>query len=89
MLQRFIDDVGVLVAMVVITFIALVVVIIKVILVHNEVRRLQTFTKLETRDQTSACFLQVDNSVATFKPMEQMKESKIKYTGIGFIPCNG
>lgn len=47
MLQRFIDDVGVLVAMVVITFIALVVVIIKVILVHNEVNRLQTFTKLE------------------------------------------
>ena len=48
MLKRFVDDVGVLVAMVVITFIALVVVIIKVILVHNEVRRFQTFTKLET-----------------------------------------
>ena len=89
MLQRFIDDVGVLVAMVVITFIALVVVIIKVILVHNEVNRLQTFTKLEIRGQTLPCFPQVDDSVATFTPMEQMKESKIKYTGIGFIPCHG
>ena len=47
MLQRFIDDVGVLVAMVVITFIALVVVIIKVILVHNEVKRFKLLPELD------------------------------------------
>ena len=35
--QRFIDDVGVLVAMVSITLIAVIVVIIKVVLVHTEV----------------------------------------------------
>ena len=35
--QRFIDDIGVLVAMVSITLIAVIVVIIKVILVHTEV----------------------------------------------------
>ena len=43
MLQRFTDDVGVLVAMVMITLIALVVVIIKVILVHNEVKEISNF----------------------------------------------
>ena len=35
--QRFLDDVGVIVAMVAITLVAVIVVIIKVILVHSEV----------------------------------------------------
>ena len=35
--QRFFDDVGVIVAMVAITLVAVIVVIIKVILVHSEV----------------------------------------------------
>ena len=34
-------------------------------------------------------FVQVDESISTFIPIDQKKGSKIKYTGHGFIPCNG
>ena len=35
--------------------------------------------------------LQTESEVTaqTFAPMAQMSDSKIKYTGNGFIPCNG
>ena len=35
--------------------------------------------------------LQTESEVKaqTFAPMAQMSDSKIKYTGNGFIPCNG
>lgn len=32
---------------------------------------------------------EAEESLTTFRPMEQIKGSKIKYTGNGFIPCNG
>ena len=42
---------------------------------------------------TSACFLtmdmQVDPSISTFRPLDQVTGSRIKYTGNGFIPCRG
>ena len=63
--QRIFDDIGVMVAMLVITLFAVFVVVIKVIILHTE----------------------VDISAVTFQPMEQMKSSKIKYTGTGYIPC--
>merc|ERR1712141_541379 len=65
--QRFLDDVGVLTAMVTITLIAVLVVLIKVLIVHSE----------------------DDQDPPTFQPMEQMKGSKIKYTGTGYIHCDG
>merc|ERR1711997_875137 len=65
--QRFLDDVGVLTAMVTITLIAVLVVLIKVLIVRSE----------------------DDQDPLTFQPMEQMKGSKIKYTGTGYIHCDG
>ena len=41
---------------------------------------LETFCKVD---------FQVEDSVSTFIPLEQKKASKIKYTGHGFIPCDG
>ena len=40
--QRFLDDVGVLTAMVAITFIAVLVVLIKVLIVHSEVGKIRS-----------------------------------------------
>jgi len=34
-------------------------------------------------------YQEVDESISTFIPIDQKKGSKIKYTGHGFIPCNG
>ena len=80
--QRIFDDIGVMVAMLAITVIAIVVVVIKVILLHTEV-------KWRYRGGSLNSIMQVDISAITFQPMEQMKSSKIKYTGTGYIPCSG
>ena len=32
---------------------------------------------------------QYDDTITTFSPVLQVKDSKIKYTGNGFIPCKG
>merc|ERR1719264_1288705 len=55
--QIFLDDVGVLVAMVTI----------KVVIFQPT----------------------YDDTITTFSPVLQVKDSKIKYTGNGFIPCKG
>lgn len=82
--QKFLDDIGVIISMVTITLIAVIVVTIKVVLLYQEVKFLKgclgTFYKVD---------FQVEDSVSTFIPLEQKKASKIKYTGHGFIPCDG
>ena len=81
--QRIFDDIGVMVAMFTITLFAVFVVVIKVIIFHTEVE--------ERREEEKSLYsiLQVNISAITFQPMEQMKSSKIKYTGNGYIPCSG
>ena len=34
-------------------------------------------------------YMQVDPSISTFRPLDQVTGSRIKYTGNGFIPCRG
>ena len=34
-------------------------------------------------------FFQIDPNVSTFTPLDQQVKSNIKYTGNGFIPCEG
>ena len=81
--QKLLDDIGVIVSMITITLMAVVVVTIKIILSYTEVRQ------LDTNNGTINSCEQVDASVTTFSPLEQMKGSKIKYTGHGFVPCRG
>ena len=32
---------------------------------------------------------QEKDQLVAFEPLEQQQESEMKYTGFGFIPCNG
>ena len=77
--------------MVTITLIAVVVVTIKVILFYQEVisheRESVNSKHRDLIDYPS--LIKVDESITTFIPLEQKKGSKIKYTGHGFIPCDG
>ena len=34
-------------------------------------------------------YVQIDPNVSTFTPLDQQVKSNIKYTGNGFIPCEG
>ena len=45
--------------------------------------------KLYSKQQTLPLPLQLDPSVSTFSPLEQQVKSNIRYTGKGFIPCDG
>eukprot|EP00090_Calanus_glacialis_P031753 TRINITY_DN52759_c0_g1_i1.p1 TRINITY_DN52759_c0_g1~~TRINITY_DN52759_c0_g1_i1.p1 ORF type:complete len:110 (-),score=39.28 TRINITY_DN52759_c0_g1_i1:57-347(-) len=65
--QIFLDDVGVLVAMISVTLLAIVVVVLKLLIFQPY----------------------VDPDVATFSPLDQEINSRIKYTGNGYIPCRG
>merc|ERR1712062_143628 len=65
--QIFLDDVGVTVAMIAVTLLAVSVVVLKVIIFSDK----------------------IDPNVSTFIPLDQQIKSKIKYTGNGFIPCEG
>ena len=96
--QVFLDDVGVLVAMVTITVIAIVVVLFKVVLFQPQVFYYLTniciilvmiyIVKIVEWLTSSLIFVFLqDNEVfTTFSPIQQMESSKIKYTGNGFIP---
>ena len=99
--QVFLDDVGVLVAMVTITVIAIVVVLFKVVLFQPQVFYYLTniciilvmiyIVKIVEWLTSSLIFVFLqDNEVfTTFSPIQQMESSKIKYTGNGFIPWSG
>lgn len=65
--QMFLDDVGVTVAMITVTLLAVLVVVLKVSIFSDK----------------------IDPNVSTFKPLDQQVKSIIKYTGNGFIPCEG
>ena len=72
---------GVLVAMVAITLLAIVVVTIKVVIFQPTVTAHLAHgfhSHSQEKDQLVA-----------FEPLEQQQESEMKYTGFGFIPCNG
>ena len=82
--QRMFEDIRVVATMMIITLIACLVVLIKFIIIHTEVVRLIRSYFLGTSS------LQVDRlSEQTFEPIQQLKDSKIKYTGNGYIPCDG
>ena len=80
----FLDDVGVTVAMITVTLLAVLVVVLKVSIFSDKVliyllgQIIKTFVQFK-----------IDPSVSTFKPLDQQVKSIIKYTGNGFIPCEG
>ena len=80
----FLDDVGVTIAMITVTLLAVVVVVLKVLLFSDKVQSPQP-----QGDSNPPIALQLDPSVSTFSPLEQQVKSNIRYTGKGFIPCDG
>jgi len=76
------DDVKVVIAIITITLIAVIVVIIKALLNLEEVSILESGLIMFLSNKES-----VNNS--TFVPLKQQKMSKMKITGVGYIPCQG
>ena len=79
------EDVKVVLTMVFITLIAVIIVIVKSVILYQEVCK----PKLHQPKISSEYSFQYDPSVSTFTPLAQQKHSKMKITGNGFIPCMG
>ena len=83
--QIFLDDVGVTVAMIAVTLLAVSVVLLKVLIFSDKVR----YQEWWTENERLTVNIQIDPNVSTFVPLDQQIKSRIKYTGNGFIPCEG
>ena len=85
------DDVKVIIAALLLTLVAVLVVLVKYFIEYEEV----------SDESTQSIFVNViwiehlfhnyqdDPNVSTFSPVVQQKRSKMKITGNGYIPCQG
>ncbi len=80
----FLDDVGVTIAMITVTLLAVCVVLLKVLIFSDKVSH-----RIKKSDMVLCDEFQIDPNVSTFTPLDQQVKSNIKYTGNGFIPCEG
>ena len=72
--------------MIAVTLLAVSVVVLKVIIFSDKVRNLVPGRYIHP---SLFNYVQIDPNVSTFIPLDQQIKSKIKYTGNGFIPCEG
>lgn len=80
----FLDDVGVTIAMITVTLLAVCVVLLKVLIFSDKVSSITGSVENKTED-----VFKIDPNASTFTPLDQQVKSNIKYTGNGFIPCEG
>ena len=75
------EDIKVVIAMVILVTIALLVVLVNYLVMFKEVTK---HVHLKIRKYQN--LQQPDQSVTTFRPLEQQKKSNMKITGVGYIP---